>query len=164
MLKNLASMCAALIIAAGAFSTSAQAQRHSGGGHGGGAHFSGGHVGGGHFGGARVGGAHFGGARVAGAPFRGARVAGAPFGGRYYGRGYRGYGGPYYGGGYYGGGHYGDDWGLGALAVGAILGGVLAAQPYYGGDAVGYCMRRFKSYDPGSGTYLGYDGYRHSCP
>ena len=48
--------------------------------------------------------------------------------------------------------------------------GALAAQPrYYGGpgyyadDAVGYCMSRFKSYDPASGTYLGYDGYRHPC-
>jgi hypothetical protein len=29
---------------------------------------------------------------------------------------------------------------------------------------VAYCARRFKSYDPGSGTYLGYDGLRHSCP
>jgi len=25
-------------------------------------------------------------------------------------------------------------------------------------------MSRFKSYDPGSGTYLGYDGLRHPCP
>jgi hypothetical protein len=24
-----------------------------------------------------------------------------------------------------------------------------------------YCAQRFKSYDPGSGTYLGYDGQRH---
>jgi len=30
--------------------------------------------------------------------------------------------------------------------------------------AVAYCARRFKSYDPGSGTYLGRDGLRHSCP
>jgi len=29
---------------------------------------------------------------------------------------------------------------------------------------VAYCARRFKSYDPGSGTYLGYDGLRHPCP
>ncbi len=27
-----------------------------------------------------------------------------------------------------------------------------------------YCMRRFRSYDPASGTYLGYDGMRHPCP
>ncbi|WP_347337801.1 BA14K family protein [Rhodopseudomonas faecalis] len=29
---------------------------------------------------------------------------------------------------------------------------------------VDYCKRRFKSYDPRSGTYLGYDGRRHPCP
>jgi hypothetical protein len=26
-----------------------------------------------------------------------------------------------------------------------------------------YCMRRFKSYDPRSESYLGYDGRRHHC-
>ena len=31
-------------------------------------------------------------------------------------------------------------------------------------DAGAYCMQRFKSYDPRSGTYLGYDGARHLCP
>ena len=31
-------------------------------------------------------------------------------------------------------------------------------------EQVAYCARRFKSYDPASGTYLGYDGLRHSCP
>ena len=40
--------------------------------------------------------------------------------------------------------------------------------PVYGapvaGDAVAYCMQRFRSYDPASGTYLGYDGLRHPCP
>ena len=50
-----------------------------------------------------------------------------------------------------------------------------APEPYYadpgpyeadptGGDPAGYCMQRFRSYDPRSGTYLGYDGYRHPCP
>ena len=79
----------------------------------------------------------------------------------------------------------GRGWGWGApvaggLIAGALIGGALAA-PYYGpgyypgyygvpaygpppGDAIGYCMRRFRSYDPGSGTYLGNDGYRHPCP
>jgi BA14K-like protein len=72
----------------------------------------------------------------------------------------------------------------GGLAAGVIggmvLGGIIASQrPYYygyrapyvaygaypyGGSAVGYCMSRFKSYDPYSGTYLGYDGFRHPCP
>ncbi|MDF2115300.1 BA14K family protein [Roseiarcaceae bacterium H3SJ34-1] len=93
------------------------------------------------------------------------------FGGRWGGRGY-------YGRGYYGGG-YGRGWGYGAaglglgLATGAIIGGAIASQPYAyepapvydgGGDATAYCMSRFKSYDPGSGTYLGYDGFRHPCP
>jgi hypothetical protein len=27
-----------------------------------------------------------------------------------------------------------------------------------------YCAQRFRSYDPSTGTYLGYDGIRHSCP
>jgi hypothetical protein len=85
-----------------------------------------------------------------------------------------------HGGGYH---HHRGGWGGGGavigLAAGAIIGGALAAQrPYYGsgpvyyeaepgyvgGDATGYCMQRFKSYDPASGTYLGYDGYRHPCP
>ena len=35
------------------------------------------------------------------------------------------------------------------------------------GVAVGddsYCAQRFKSWDPATGTYLGYDGLRHPCP
>ena len=37
--------------------------------------------------------------------------------------------------------------------------------PYPAGDgAIAYCAQRFRSYDPMSGTYLGYDGYRHRCP
>ena len=72
--------------------------------------------------------------------------------------------------------HYGGGAALGfGLATGALIGGALAAQPrgyyaapggYYGAPdgSVEYCMNRFKSYDPASGTYLGYDGYRHPCP
>lgn len=70
--------------------------------------------------------------------------------------------------------HGGDGGAIAGFAAGALLGGVLASQrPYYygggpyayeGGDAVQYCLSRFKSYDPRSGTYLGYDGYRHPCP
>jgi hypothetical protein len=40
------------------------------------------------------------------------------------------------------------------------------SEPGYaapGGDPA-YCQQRFRSYDPGSGTYLGYDGIRHPCP
>jgi hypothetical protein len=78
---------------------------------------------------------------------------------------------------YWGGPGPGPAIGLGIVA-GAILGAAIVSQPYYGpgyypgyyppppppGDPVGYCMSRFKSYDPGSGTYLGYDGLRHPCP
>jgi len=51
------------------------------------------------------------------------------------------------------------------LATGAIIGGAIAqsqAAPAYRGNA--YCAQRFRSYDPASGTYLGYDGRRHPCP
>ena len=30
--------------------------------------------------------------------------------------------------------------------------------------AIAYCIRRFRSYDPYTRTYLGYDGRRHGCP
>ena len=93
----------------------------------------------------------------------------------------------------WGWGGRGWGWGLGGgLAAGAIIGGALAAPYYYsggyyygggpyyaapayevepgyyeeggGGGGVEYCMRRFRSYDPRSGTYMGYDGQRHPCP
>ncbi|MGO4387722.1 BA14K family protein [Microvirga sp. 2YAF29] len=55
------------------------------------------------------------------------------------------------------------------LATGAIIGGAIAnsqaqAAPAYGGSATAYCAQRFRSYDPASGTYMGYDGVRRSCP
>jgi BA14K-like protein len=31
-------------------------------------------------------------------------------------------------------------------------------------DAAAYCAERFRTYDPASGTYMGYDGMRHPCP
>jgi len=87
---------------------------------------------------------------------------------------------------WHGGWHRGGGWGWGAgagFAAGALLGGALASRPYYygpgyyegyayepapvyggGGGDEAYCMRRFRSYDPASGTYLGYDGLRHPCP
>jgi hypothetical protein len=70
---------------------------------------------------------------------------------------------------------------IGGLAAGAIVGGAIASSPYYygnpyygpppayrygppPGDAVAYCMQRYRSYDPNSGTFLGNDGHRHPCP
>ena len=101
MFKNLASICAALVIAAAAFSTPAQAQRHHGG-------------------------VNLGGAGLAS---HGYAYPGG-YGGHYYRGGYAGH---YYRGGW---GYYG-----GGLAAGAILGGLLAAAPYYGSgyyDGYGY--------------------------
>ncbi len=91
------------------------------------------------------------------------------------------------GGGWQGGygGWRGEQWGWGyggGYAGGAIIGGFLFGPYYLGGgpsyyypdpgyyygpppeDAAAYCMQRFRSYDPRSGTYLGNDGYRHPCP
>lgn len=53
------------------------------------------------------------------------------------------------------------------LATGAIIGGAIAqsqAAPVYGSNVHAYCAQRYRSYDPASGTYLGYDGLRHPCP
>lgn len=62
-------------------------------------------------------------------------------------------------GGYYGGRYYGYDDGYYADS------GYGQAYAYEGGDdGVGYCMQRYRSYDPNSGTFLGYDGLRHPCP
>jgi hypothetical protein len=84
----------------------------------------------------------------------------------------------------------GVGWGIGAgLLGGAIIGGALAAPyyygapyygapyyppaaygpgyypaPAYGGDGAAYCASRYRSYDPATGTFLGYDGVRHPCP
>ena len=74
-------------------------------------------------------------------------------------------------------------------AAGLLLGGILGSQfrdrdryedrgpvyyypapaprAYYPAPydpAIAYCMRRFKSYDPYSMTYVGYDGRLHYCP
>lgn len=53
---------------------------------------------------------------------------------------------------------------LGGLAAGAIIGGAIANSQARASDSDAYCSQRFKSYDPASGTYLGYDGNRHACP
>jgi hypothetical protein len=40
-----------------------------------------------------------------------------------------------------------------------------AYAPDYGsGRDAGYCERHFRSYNPSTGMYLGYDGRHHSCP
>jgi len=42
--------------------------------------------------------------------------------------------------------------------------GYAYAPAYAGGADDRYCSQRYRSYDPASGTYLGYDGIRHPCP
>jgi hypothetical protein len=73
----------------------------------------------------------------------GALIGGAIAGSRPYGYGGYGYG---YAPGYYDSGY--DDY--------------VAVAPGGGGD--GYCRQRYRSYDPASGTFLGFDGLRHPCP
>jgi BA14K-like protein len=102
----------------------------------------------------------------------GGRVAGGVYqGGGYRGGGYRHYhrGGGFWPGvaiggaigtsyGYYGSPGYYDD------SYGVYDDSVVAEAPPAGEDSVAYCMQRYKSYDPASGTYLGYDGQRYPCP
>ncbi|ARP99207.1 BA14K family protein [Pseudorhodoplanes sinuspersici] len=62
---------------------------------------------------------------------------------------------------------------LGGLAVGAMIGAAAASAPpppayapapvYGGNDWLAYCSSKYRSFDPASGTYLGYDGLRHPC-
>ena len=54
--------------------------------------------------------------------------------------------------------YYSDGWNEPAY------GGYVVADPYAGGNDGAYCVQRFRSYDPASGTYLGVDGLRHPCP
>ncbi|OCK55011.1 BA14K family protein [Bradyrhizobium sp. LMTR 3] len=60
--------------------------------------------------------------------------------------------------------HYGWGPAVGGLAAGAIIGGAIANSRAQALENDAYCSQRFKSYDPRSGTYLGYDGLRHPCP
>jgi BA14K-like protein len=74
-----------------------------------------------------------------------------------YGGGFGGYGGGFggYGGGFggYGGGPYYD-----------YAGGPTPAGGPMNSAAIQACQARFQSYDPNTGTYLGFDGIRHACP
>ena len=84
-------------------------------------------------------------------------------------------------------GHRGGGAVIGGIAAGMLLGGIIASSPYYyggrgyyygppayypppyygpaygPGDWDAYCFSRYRSYDPYSGTYMGYDGLRHPC-
>jgi hypothetical protein len=67
----------------------------------------------------------------------------------------------------------GGGWGGGGAAVGlgiagAIIGGAIIAsqaeQARAAENAAGYCMRKYRSYNPETGTYIGRDGMERPCP
>ncbi len=68
--------------------------------------------------------------------------------------------------------HYHDGWwyawpwwsvGIG-IGIGSYWGDYWDTPVYAGYDAhVAWCLRRYRSYDPASDTYLGYDGRYHRC-
>ena len=74
------------------------------------------------------------------------------------------------GGGHRGGGYRGHDGGgdgAGAAAAGAAIGlfmGAVIATEAQRQQAISYCARRFRSFDPNSMTYVGRDGRRYRCP
>ncbi|WJR75172.1 BA14K family protein [Bradyrhizobium sp. NP1] len=65
---------------------------------------------------------------------------------------------------YYGGPDYYDDNGGVAYYDGGYVDDGAVAVVGGGGADPAYCAQRYRSYDPASGTYLGYDGMRHPCP
>jgi BA14K-like protein len=63
--------------------------------------------------------------------------------------------------------HGGDGNAAGAAAAGAALGfflGAVIANEAQRQQAIEYCARRYRSYDPQSMTYLGRNGVRYRCP
>jgi hypothetical protein len=76
-------------------------------------------------------------------------------------------------GGYYDPGYSGDDYAYNNNYYDNGYSGYDNGYSSYDGDP-GYvvsngadpssCAQRYQSYDPASGTYLGYDGLRHPCP
>ncbi len=52
--------------------------------------------------------------------------------------------------------------GIFGFAAGALVGSALSGGGY-GSNYHAACSNKYRSYDPASGTYLGYDGYRHRC-
>ena len=61
--------------------------------------------------------------------------------------------------------HYGySDYDPGYVYSPSYDQGYVAVSPYAGDNEVAYCQQRYRSYDPASGTYLGFDGMRYPCP
>lgn len=71
-------------------------------------------------------------------------------------------------GGHYRGGYHRGGGDGGAVAAGAIMGlaigAMIAGQAAQHNRAVGWCMRRYRSYNPNTGTWVDYHGRVHYCP
>jgi hypothetical protein len=93
-----------------------------------------------------------------GGPYGGGPYGGGPFGGGQYGEAQ--YGEAPYGGGLYGEAAYGGSPYSGYYNYVAGYPSATGANP----DAIGWCQAHFRSFDPATGTYMGLDGARHSCP
>jgi hypothetical protein len=98
----------------------------------------------------------------------GAAAAGVATGGAIAAGGYDPY---YYGDNYaYDSGYYGDSYAYDTgvtYDAGLPLVAFDQPAPVVEGPVVAdasYCVQRYRSYDPASGTYLGFDGLRHPCP
>jgi hypothetical protein len=134
-------LAAVLALASGAGLTSAEARGFGGGGHFGGS---------GHFGGGSHFGAHFGGGAGFGDRFRGTRLGS-------FGPGY-GYVAPPVS------NYEVSPWALGALGDNWMDGApAFSTLSPADSDRISACEHRYHSFDPASGTYLGYDGRRHIC-
>ena len=86
----------------------------------------------------------------------------------YYHPGWRGPG--YYARPGYSGRYYYNDYnaalaaGVFGLATGAIIAGAAANnQRAATSDYIAYCSQRYRSFNPATGTYTGYDGLQHRC-
>ena len=80
---------------------------------------------------------------------------------------YRHYYRPYYARPYYPRPYYPYYYNPGAAIAGSIVGGVfgaIAGSALRGGSShVARCERAYRSYQPSTNTYVGYDGVRHIC-
>ncbi|WP_454918560.1 BA14K family protein [Xanthobacter sediminis] len=70
-----------------------------------------------------------------------------------------------------GGWYYRDNTGawIAAGIVGAAIGAAAISAAQQNAQrqqqqAIAYCMQRFRSYNPNTGTYIGNDGFQHPCP
>ncbi|MGF7162408.1 hypothetical protein FHS85_004062 [Rhodoligotrophos appendicifer] len=69
---------------------------------------------------------------------------------------------------YHGGYYYSTPWWVGAAAGAAIIGGLATAgaaanAAANSGNHVAWCNQRYRSYNPATDSYMGYDGQRHRC-